>query len=327
MRILATTSQSILAFDTDRGTATAAEGLGSLRPTAIARDRFVESRAWCGTTKVGLLVSDVAGRTWRSGGLDGLHVTAIASSPAERDLVWAGTEPSTIWRSDDGGQSWRRLEALETLPSAGEWSFPPKPHTHHVRWIGCHPADAGRLWLAIEAGALVSTADGGKTWSDKVPGGPYDTHALAIHPERPLVLRSAAGDGYYESDDGGATWTSDEDGMDVTYLRSVAIDPGNPDVTVVSAASHPHAAYMAGRSDGRIYRREGASPWSIVTDGWPDPPATVAPLLAAGNAPGELWAADERGVHVSRDGGIGWSLVAPFPEAPSYLYAIAVGPA
>jgi hypothetical protein len=326
MPILVTTAQSITAFDTDRGTATTADGLGSLRPTAIVRDRFVEGRAWCGTTKDGLLLSDDAGRSWRPGGLDGMHVTAIASSPAERDLVWAGTEPSRIWRSDDGGRSWRRLEALETLPSAGEWSFPPKPHTHHVRWIACHPSDAGRLWVAIEAGALVSTADGGKTWSDRVPGGPYDTHELAIHPARPLVLRSAAGDGYFESDDGGSTWMSDEDGMEVTYLRSVAIDPGNPDVSVVSAASHPHAAYMAGRSNGRIYRRAGASSWSVVRDGWPDPPATIAPLLAAGNEPGELWAGDERGVHVSHDGGIGWSMVAPFPATPTYLYAMAVGP-
>ena len=41
-------------------------------------------------------------------------------------------------------------------------------------------------------------------------------------------------------------------GLDVGYLRSVAIDPEQPEVVVVSASSGPHSAYVAGRSDGRF---------------------------------------------------------------------------
>jgi hypothetical protein len=133
----------------------------------------------------------------------------------------------------------------------------------------------------VEAGALVTTRDGGRSWQDRVPGGPYDTHELAIHPDAPDTLRVSAGDGYFESHDGGATWARPRDGLDVGYLRSVAIDPGRADVVLVSAASHAHAAYMAGRSDGRLYRREGEGPWTRVTAGWPDPPSTIAPLLMA----------------------------------------------
>jgi photosystem II stability/assembly factor-like uncharacterized protein len=252
-------------------------------------------------------------------GLRDRLVRSLTASPVEADVVWAGTEPSEVWRSGDGGSTWEPTRRLEELPSSPTWSFPPKPETHHVRWIACHPREPGRLWVAIEAGALVSTSDGGRSWRDRVPGGPWDTHELAIHPEAPQQLRVSAGDGYFESPDGGATWGRPREGLEVGYLRSVAIDPGRPDVVIVSAASHPRTAYVAGLSDGRIYRREGSGPWERVRDGWPDPPVTIAPLLLAGRAAGELWAADERGVHRSDDGGSTWRQVAAFPVTPNNL--------
>ena len=328
---LVATREDVLVVDPARGATEPARGIalgaGDRRPTCLAADPANADRAWCGTSD-GVLLSDDRGATWTAAGLEGEEITAIASSPNEREgsgaVVYAGTEPSALYRSADGGTTWDRAEGLLDLPSSSTWSFPPKPETHHVRWIACDPASARRLYVAIEAGALVTTADGGASWQDRPEIAPYDTHELAIHPDRPATLRVSAGDGYWESDDGGASWSSPEDGLDVTYLRSVAIDPGDPDVVVVSAASHPYSAYMAGRSDGRLYRREGAGRWRRVRGGWPDPPATIAPLLVAGREPGELWAADERGVHRSADGGQVWERVAAFDPTPAWLRGLAV---
>lgn len=323
-KLLVATRQTVLVVRPGEGTTRAATGLEA-RPACLAADLRVPGRAWCGTD-AGLFRSDDGGTSWEKSGLEGQRVTSVAASPARRDLVWAGTEPSTVWRSHDGGARWARAEGLLDLPSRAEWSFPPRPETHHVRWIGCHPTDDGRFWVAIEAGALVTSPDGGRTWRDRVPGGPYDTHQLAIHSERGDWLRSAAGDGYFESRDGGATWSSPEEGLEAGYLVSVAIDPGDPEVVVVSAASGPYSAYVAGRADGRLYRREGRGQWRRVLAGWPDPPVTIAPLLASGAAPGELWAADERGVHRSRDGGRSWKPAAAFAPSPPSLAALAVLP-
>lgn len=318
MPVLVATQSEVLALDEERSTLFPMSGLED-RPTCLAADPRRPGSAWCGTHRAGVFRSDADGASWYSAGLRDLHITAIATDPVDPDVVWVGTEPSQIWRSDDGGYTWQRMPDLETLPSAADWSFPPRPETHHVRWIAGHPHQPGRLWVAIEAGALVSTADGGRSWHDRVPGGPWDTHELAIHPDRPETLRVAAGDGYFESADGGLTWERPRDGLDVRYLRSVAIDPGRPDVVLVSAASHAHAAYVAGRSDGRVYRREGNGRWQRITDGWPDPPSTIAPLLRAGTAPGEFWAADERGIHHSSDGGASWRRLATFPNPPHNL--------
>jgi photosystem II stability/assembly factor-like uncharacterized protein len=336
MAIIVATDREVVVIDVERGSSVLASGIGD-RPTCLAADPLVQGRVWCGTHRGGVFRSDDGGASWRIAGtgLAGRLITAVTASPVERDVVWVGTEPSEVWRSGDGGATWEQTSRLETLASSPEWSFPPRPDTHHVRWVACHPREPNRLWVAIEAGALVSTIDGGRTWRDRVAGGPWDTHELAVHPDTPDTLRVSAGDGYFESHDGGATWRSPRAGLEVRYLRSVAIDPGDPGVVVVSASSGPYSAYVAGRSDGRLYRRVTSDPsdtsdtsdrWERVRDGWPDPPATIAPLLCAGAKSGELWAADERGVHRSDDGGRSWQRITGYPASPPNLRGLALVP-
>jgi hypothetical protein len=45
-----------------------------------------------------------------------------------------------------------------------------------------------------------------------VSGGPYDTHELATHAQAPGRLWSAAGDGFFESENAGNSWRKCEDG-------------------------------------------------------------------------------------------------------------------
>ena len=104
----------------------------------------------------------------------------------------------------------------------------------------------------------------------------------------------------------------------------MALDPKQPEVVVVSASSGPYSAYVAGRSDGRLYRRIAPDAWQRVRDGWPDPASTIAPLLCAGAKAGELWAADERGVHVSEDGGKSWRRAVGYATPPSHLRGLAM---
>jgi hypothetical protein len=64
------------------------------------------------------------------------------------------------------------------------------------------------VFVAIEAGALVQSRNGGRTWIDRVKQGPYDTHTLATHKRHLNGLYSAAGDGYFESFDYGESWNN-----------------------------------------------------------------------------------------------------------------------
>ena len=88
---------------------------------------------------------------------------------------------------------------------------------------------------------------------------------------------------------------------------------------MVSASSGPYSAYVVGRSDGRVYRRLAHECWERVRDGWPEPASTIAPLLCAGVNGGELWAADERGVHCCDDGGKSWRRAVGYATPPRHL--------
>jgi photosystem II stability/assembly factor-like uncharacterized protein len=226
----------------------------------------------CGTADHGLFRSVDAGTTWhRADGVEQDRVTNVtcatlgdADRPRDgRVAWWAGTEPSHVYRSPDGA-AWTECAGLTDLPSASSWAFPPRPQTHHVRWIEVDPHDPGHLYVAVEAGALVETHDGGKTWTDRVPTSPRDTHSMATHPDAPDRAYCAAGDGYAETVDGGETWTYPQEGLDHRYCWSVVVDPAEPDRRLLSAARGPMTAHSAASADSHVYRRRGAEPWKPV---------------------------------------------------------------
>lgn len=261
-----------------------------------------------------------AGTSWEpaSAGISHPNVTAVAVSAVERadgqGVAYAGTEPSTLFRSEDGGGSWRELSEMRRLPSYPEWSFPPKPHTSHVRWISADPNTAGRLFVCIEAGALIHSYDGGESWHDRVDDGPLDTHTLAVRADEPGRLYSAAGDGvfwegygYSESPDAGASWSCYSDGLAHHYLWGLAVDPADPETVLVSAARGPMQAHSPNGAESTVYRREAGGPWLEVRRGLPDTVGTIASVLATGGTePGVFYALNNRGLYRSVDAGKDW---------------------
>ena len=184
--------------------------------------------------------------------------------------------------------------------------FPAAPQTHHVRHIQPDPHAAGRLYVAIEAGALARTDDAGRTWRDRVPGGPLDTHTLATHPAAPGRLYSAAGDGYFESRDGGDTWQQPADGLRHGYLWGLAVDPADPDALVVTAAPGPRQAHYE-PAESVVYCRATGGPWRETRAGLPAPTGRHVALVAAHPAePGVFFLAWEAELYRSADGGRSW---------------------
>lgn len=290
------------------------------QPQCVAVDPSHPEHVYCGTFDKGLWQSSDAGDSWQHVGEGITHqqVMSVAVSPIEQvsgyGVVYVGTEPSAIYRSENQGKSWRELAALRALSSASSWSFPPRPWTSHIRWITPDPVVSGRIYAAAEAGALVRSLDGGETWEDRKPGGPFDTHTLIMHRLAPNRLYSAAGDGFMRpgngfvrSDDGGDSWYRPDEGLAYNYLWSVAVDPANPDNVVVSAAPGPQQAHNPTSAESAIYYRSGNDVWQQSQEGLPAPRGLLASVLASNEAErGVFYAANNKGIFRSPDAGASW---------------------
>lgn len=276
----------------------------------VAVDSSLKERVYCGTFGNGVYRSDDAGVSWRPcKDFPNRNVTALATADSGNPeaLLYAGTEPSAIYQSSDGGDTWRPLPDLLKLSSAGEWSFPPRPETHHVRQILSDPRFPRRLHVAIEAGALLRGEDGGGTWRDRVPGGPRDTHTLAAHRSAPGRLYSAAGDGYFESLDDGDTWRRVMEGLDHGYCWSVAVSRNDPDTVLLSASKGPRAAHSKEFANSGVYRRSAHEPWRKALVGLPDPEGRRMPILARSDIePGVFYLASEGELYRSANSGAEW---------------------
>lgn len=279
----------------------------------LAVDPHRPRRVYCGAFDAGLWQSDDAGASWQpvAGELPHQEVMAVAVSPLEEvngaGVVWAGTEPSALFRSEDGGRTWQEQPALQTLPSKPTWSFPPRPWTHHVRWIEPDATVADRIFVGIELGGVMRSLDGGQTWEDRKPGSQHDCHTLRTHPLAPGLIYEAAGGGFAESHDGGATWQGDDRGRSHHYLWGLAVDPADPATVVVSASPGPGAAHNNQYAQATLYRRSNGSTWQPVQTGLPAPQGTRAYVLATNPAePGVFYAATRSDLYRSPDAGVSW---------------------
>jgi hypothetical protein len=292
--LLCTSDDRLVALRREGGAWSAEVALEGAGAQCVAADG---ERVLVGTRGGGVLVSADGGARWRRVDLPEPDVMSVAISAADGAL-YAGTEPSRLFVCREGGE-WRELAALQDIPSRDHWSFPPRPWTHHVRWIAPDPHDAHRLLVGIELGGVMASEDGGATFSDHRPGAKRDAHSLAWHPRATGRAYQAAGDGAAWSRDGGRTWEAVDDGRELRYCWALAVEPSDPERWYVSAASGPGAAHAGPRARGRLYRWEGA--WRAL----PVPGESMPYALAA--VDGELLAgmADGR-VLRSGDGGSSW---------------------
>jgi photosystem II stability/assembly factor-like uncharacterized protein len=315
--ILAGMQDSLLVLDSSKAGWKVHESLMGTHPQSIAFDPINPSTAYCGTFGAGVWKTDDGGQHWDrigKGFFSSPNVTSVSVSPLERgknngfNVVYAGTEPSEFYRSDDGGQSWERMISLNNLSSSHSWSFPPRPWTHHVRWIEPDINSPGYVFVAIEAGALVQSHDGGRTWIDRVKRGPFDTHTLATHRKASKRLYSSAGDGYFESFDYGETWNRPIAGLKHQYLYGLGVDSQDPQTQIVSASSGAWHAHSTEDAMSFIYRRsEEFGEWQRVSKGLPEPSGTIISILVASSKnTGEFYALSNRGIFSSTDSGISW---------------------
>jgi pimeloyl-ACP methyl ester carboxylesterase len=120
------------------------------------------------------------------------------------------------------------------------------------------------------------------------------------------VGHPTAGDGYFESRDGDVTWRRSERCLRHRYLWSLAVDRGDPETIVLSAASSARASHGE-LAESHLYRRTANSAWKEIRNSSLSPIGRgTAGLSAHPNEPGWFYAVWENDVFYSIDGGVDW---------------------
>lgn len=267
----------------------------------------------------GLFFSPDGGTTWerRTTGLAHDHVWTLACRERAGTVeLFAGTQPAHLYRSRDYGATWEEITSLLAVPGQDRWLFPPPPHQPHVKTIAFDPTDPRVLYVGIEQGALLRSADDGATWQELdayyQPTDLFykDIHRIVVSPRDPRRLYLATGDGLYVSADAGATWEHlcPPHGSLIGYPDGLVVLPDD-DRTLFMAggAAAPPEWRRTGTANACVGRsRDGGRTWERVDLGVPLPlRANIEALslcvwpggasLFAGTTDGDLFASDDRG--------------------------------
>lgn len=315
-RLFSATGDAIARIDTTDGHRFSVEySLEKMKVQSVSVDPHDPDRVVAGTDDDGVFLSEDGGANWRFIGeaIPHRRTPSVAISPAHREngksVIYVGTEPSRLYRSDNSGETWEDFPGLPALPSSSTWSFPPRPWTHHTRWITPHATNPEIIYVGIELGGVMRTTDGGATWEDRKPGAYTDSHAIRVHPIATERVYEAAGQGVAFSDDEGETWSPVDDGMDRHYSWGIAVDPADPDLWYVSASYGARYAHARnGNAQGHIYRKRGSAPFELLNGDLDNPlPYMPYSLLTLRDRPGVLLAGMQHGeVLLSEDEGESW---------------------
>ena len=263
-------------------------GGGAVRRTLDADVRCLTydgARIWAGTTADGVRVSDDRGETWLDAGLAGHAVRSLA---VDGSRLYAGLRPAAVWRREDG--DWR---PLAPFPRRRSWFWlSPAEKPHHAYVLGL-AARGDVIFVGIEAGAVLRSGDGGRTWSGHRRHASRDCHGLwveggrayAVGGTRPLAV----------SDDLGLTWRWSRAGLAGRYGWSAVSHEG----AVYLAAAPVRSAHSAD-AHAWIHRGDGGGPWTPVVG-----PLSGLPRLGAGG--GLVVYALGTELHESHDSGKNWS--------------------
>ena len=238
--------------------------------------------------------------------LNGLTVKSIAVSRTRPGVVYAGTKPARIYVSRARGENWTECDSFRRIPGRWLWLSPAEPpFIGYVQGIALSPTDPNVIVVGIEAGAVVRSEDGGKSWTTHRKGALRDCHGITFHAtDGDWVYESGGtGAGASVSQNAGESWTQPTEGLNRHYGWACAADAERPDEWYVSVSPQPSGfppvppAHVDGKANAGIYRKRGSDPWEKLAGGLPEPLNYMAyALLSDPNEPGHLYAGTSDGM-------------------------------
>ncbi len=231
-----------------------------------------------GSSRSGISGSTDGGKYWHGliypefAGFE--EVTAFAVNPQNpMELIAGEAQHTRLFRSSDGGKNWSQvylhpeMPGLENPESGNHelWhlysSIVYAPSNPDIVYAGYRKAGASLIVYYESSFGLIKSENGGITWRD-INSGLENTgkniNCIAVYSQDPnIAYIGTLQDGVYKTTDGGESWVPLNIGLMSLDIRSLAIDPYNPDIV------------YAGLGDGAgIYKTsDGGQLWEGINHG------------------------------------------------------------
>ncbi len=257
------------------------------------------------------------------GGVSAGRITGLAAlgSGPHAGTVVAATAGGGLWTSADAGTTWSARSDQASALALGAVAADPGTPDHLIAGTG----EGNQCGDCGPGNGILSSTDGGQTWSLQNPGGVFSglhINAVAITPSGgPLYAATDAG--LYVSADGGSTWARPTD-------SSYAAVDGNITAVVVDHAT-PTTVYVAGGTALVAKSTDAGVHWASANSGI-SAAAGSSPLVALGEAassPSTLYVAvgssGPLAVYKTTNGGGLWNHLTSAPDYTNQTYAYGSG--
>jgi photosystem II stability/assembly factor-like uncharacterized protein len=250
--LLAGTFDSGVYRSTDEGQSWSMSSAGIHESTIydLAADPSASGALYAATFD-GVKASDDGGATWRSAD-SGLPLAAVASLALvpSAGTLFAGTLGGGLLSSADGGASWSAVSGLSEQYVS---SIAVDPNDSSTLYAGSsHPYDSSHPERVFKS------TDAGKTWTQTgLNGQSFSIDFIVVSPARSsqVIAGSSNTAGYFQSLDGGQTWSTIATASNCGGVNGVLFDaPGS-------------TIYLAG-SGGVCKSADGGTTWTSATIGY-----------------------------------------------------------
>jgi serine/threonine protein kinase len=199
--------------------------------------------------------------------------------PEEPNVLYCGVEPAALFETRDAGKTWSLVRGLFDHPHRPRWM--PGNGGLALHTVVLDPRDNQRIYVAISAGGVYCTTDGGVTWTaqnrgvramtmpERYPEFGQCVHKIVMHPARPERLFLQSHWGLYRSDNCAENWFDIANGLPSDFGFALITHPRNPDcVYILPVESDEFRCACEGRL--RVYRtRNSGASWEPLMRGLP----------------------------------------------------------